>query len=233
MHDQALFLRTMSEFARALPAAYQVETVLPELTERVTAVLDLAGSGVTLASAGRLQFIGAVGTASNDLEHVQEHHQVGPCRDAYDFGRPVCANDIAQRSADWPEYAAAAHRFGVVAVAGIPMRLGDSVVGALNLYTNQARTWSSEDIAVASVLADMATGYIVNASKLQQQKQLNAQLQHALDARVVIEQAKGITAQRCGITVEEAFQRIRHHARSHNNTLRSVADAIVTAGLQV
>jgi len=104
---------------------------------------------------------------------------------------------------------------------------------ALNLYSREPRDWSEEDITVAGVMADMATGYIVNASKLVQQRQLNTQLQHALDSRVVIEQAKGITAQRCGITVEEAFQRIRHHARSHNNTLRSVADAIVHAGLQV
>jgi hypothetical protein len=44
---------------------------------------------------------------------------------------------------------------------------------------------SDEDIAVAGVLADVATCYVVNASRLRQQEQLSEQLQHALESPVV------------------------------------------------
>ena len=90
-----------------------------------------------------------------------------------------------------------------------------------------------EDVAAARVLADMATIYLVNVSKLDQQRQLNTQLQHALNSRVIIEQAKGIIATAHGTTVDTAFELIRRHARNHNARIQTVAEAIVHAGLRV
>jgi PAS domain S-box-containing protein len=72
-----------------------------------------------------------------------------------------------------------------------------------------------------------------DASKLRQQQQLSVQLQAALKSRVVIEQAKGITAQRHGVTIDQAYQLIRAHARNNNASLRMVAEAIVEVGLEV
>jgi ANTAR domain-containing protein len=53
------------------------------------------------------------------------------------------------------------------------------------------------------------------------------QLQVALDSRVVIEQAKGVLAERHGITPEEAFDRLRREARSRRMKLRDLAGGIV------
>ena len=89
-----------------------------------------------------------------------------------------------------------------------------------------------EDVAAATALADMATGYLVNASKLRQQEQLAEQLQTALDTRVVIEQAKGMVAAAEGITVDETFARIRRYARDRNLVLRVVAGQVVSEGLR-
>jgi len=86
---------------------------------------------------------------------------------------------------------------------------------------------------VAVVLADVATSYVLNASKLHDQEQLSEQLQKALESRVVIEQAKGITAQRKSITIDHAYQLMRGHARSNYASLRTVAEAIVGVGLRV
>src|SRR5450631_1519256 len=191
MYSQPLFLQTLSRFAVVLPARYDLEAALGELTESVTAVLGLGGSGVTMAEDGRLRFVTAVSQASGALERVQEEHQEGPCRDAYESGEVVRVTDVRKESARWPHYSATATRLGVAGVAGIPMRDGDEVIGALNIYSREPREWSDKDIAVAVVLADVATGYVVNASKLHDQEQLSEQLQTALDSRVVIEQAKG------------------------------------------
>ena len=233
MYDQQLFLRTLSRFAVVLPAHYDLEAALSELTESVTAVLGLCGSGVTMAEEGRLRFVTAVTQASGDLERIQEEQQAGPCRDAYETGDVIRVTDVRQESARWPEFSATAARVGVAGVAGFPMRLADQIIGALNLYSPQPREWSDEDIAMAGVLADVATSYVVNASKLRQQEQLTEQLQEALESRVVIEQAKGITAYKHAVTIEQAYHLMRRHARSNNASLRLVAEAIVTVGLQV
>jgi AmiR/NasT family two-component response regulator len=55
----------------------------------------------------------------------------------------------------------------------------------------------------------------------------NAQLQQALDSRVVIEQAKGVLAERLGVDVEEAFTIIRSAARSNHVKLHELAAEVV------
>src|SRR5664280_2827390 len=234
MYDQPLFLQTLSRFAVVLPVRYDLEAALSELTESVTAVLGLSGSGVTMADqAGRMRFVTAVSQASGELERNQEEQQAGPCRDAYDTGEVVRVTDVRAESTRWPEFSATAVRLAVAGVAGVPMRLDDQIIGALNLYSGEPRQWSDEDVAVAGVLADVATSYVVNASKLRQQEQLSEQLQEALESRIIIEQAKGITAYKNAVTIDKAYQLMRRHARNNNASLRLVAEAIVAVGLEV
>jgi hypothetical protein len=52
---------------------------------------------------------------------------------------------------------------------------------------------------------------------------VNEQLNHALNSRIVIEQAKGVVAERTGLDMDQAFARLRHHARNHNLRLVDVA----------
>jgi len=235
MYDQSLLLQTLSRFAVILPARYDVQEALSELTESVTAVLGLCGSWVTMADGGRLGLMTTVSMASAELErdHAQLHPFPCPCRDAYSTGVVVRVTDVREESTRWPEFSASATRLSVAGVAAIPIRLADEVIGALNLYSPEPRDWSDEDMAVAGVLANVATSYMVNASKLRQQQQLTEQLQEALDSRVVIEQAKGITAQQHAVSVSEAYQLMRGHARRNNASLKVVAEAIVAVGLQV
>jgi len=235
MYDQSLLLQTLSRFAVILPARYDLSDALSELTESVAAVLGLCGSWVTMADEGRLRSLAAVSQASAKMErdHAQLHPFPCPCREAYSTGEVVRVTDVREESTRWPEFSASATRLSMAGVAAIPMRLADQIVGALNLYSAAPRQWSDEDIAVAGVLAGVATSYVVNASKLRQQQQLSEQLQEALESRIVIEQAKGITSQQNSVTLEQAYQRMRSHARNNHASLRVVAEAIVGVGLQV
>jgi len=235
MYDRPLLFQALSRFAATLPAPYDLEEALTELTESVTAVLGLCGSWVTLADDEQLRLLAAVSQAPADLErdHAQLHPFPCPCRDAYSTGEVVRVTDVREHSTRWPEFSASATRLSMAGVAAVPMRLGEQIIGALNLYSLEPRDWSDEDMAVAAVLASMATSYLVNASKLRQQEQLSEHLQEVLDARLVIEQAKGITATRQSVTLDEADERMRSHARDNNASLRVVAEAIVAVGLEV
>ena len=102
----------------------------------------------------------------------------------------------------------------------------------MNIYEDEPRDWTPEDIAAASVLADMATSYIVHASELAKAQRINEQLQQALTSRIVIEQAKGIVAGERGLRVDDAFELLRKHSRRNNASLGSVADAVVRLGLR-
>lgn len=55
------------------------------------------------------------------------------------------------------------------------------------------------------------------------------QLQRALDSRIVIEQAKGILAERLTLPTHEAFEVLRRAARSAQTPLRDLANEVVLA----
>ena len=223
----------MADFALTLVSAYDVDAVLEDLTTTLVEVLDLAGSGVALAGQNQLRFATAYPQQVVALEQVQHRHQAGPCVDAFHRGEIVAVSDLTARTREWPEYCRVADLLGVVAVAGIPMRLTDQSVGALNLYAHQPRDWTAEDLAMATVMANMATIYLTNASEILRHEQLNEQLHQALASRAIIEQAKGAVATTHQISVEKAFERIRRHARAHQVSVRAVSEAIVNLGTRI
>jgi len=56
-----------------------------------------------------------------------------------------------------------------------------------------------------------------------------AQLQEALDSRIVIEQAKGVLVERFDLSPDEAFDLLRRAARSNRMPLRQLAAAVVSS----
>lgn len=234
MHDRQVLLRTLSGFAAHLLTPYDVDATLQELAEQATVMLSIAGSAVSLVTtADQLAFATAVPEALEALEQAQAATQEGACVQAYRTGEVVAVADLARMTGGWDAYRATAAELGIGAVAGIPMRLDGKTVGVLNLYATGARDWTEEDLEAAHVLADVCTGLLINAAHVREQQHLSEQLQQALDSRVVIEQAKGITANAHSESVGQAFDRIRRHARNHHDSLRSVAQSIVDLDLRL
>lgn len=231
--DQSALNRAFADYARTLAHRYEIGQVLYRLTDQVVEVLDVDGAGVSLADRDEtLRFVTATDEAVTKVEEVQAELDEGPCHEAYRTRERVTSSDLTSDER-WPKYSLSALEEGLRAVAGIPMVVDDQRVGALNLYVGEFREWPDEDLAVAQLLADMATGYIVNARVLTESQRLTRQLQHALDSRVVIEQAKGIVAERYAMDTAAAFQRIRQHARSSNTNLHVVAREIVERSLRL
>jgi hypothetical protein len=59
-----------------------------------------------------------------------------------------------------------------------------------------------------------------------------AQLQHALTSRIVVEQAKGMLAERYSLTPEEAYELIRLAARSHGIKVHALSNSVVESPRQ-
>lgn len=235
MADTETLLDTLAGFARNLTSEYSIDDVLLELAERVTAALGLVGAGVALSRDDRVTFASASCESIAELERAQEDEQRGPCVEAIKASRIITITDVTapEIRVRWPAYVAIAERSGVRAVAGMPMLSGGTAIGAMNLYAHASRRWTDGDLQAARVFTDIATSYLMHASRLSEQRRTAQQLQHALDSRVIIEQAKGIIAAKSGTTVEDAFIRLRKYARDHNALIRDVASAVVNLDLRI
>src|SRR5699024_3874793 len=149
-----------------------------------------------------LQAATAVPRALLPLETYQEEYQEGPCVSAYRTGRVQIVCDLTA-GPDWPGFRQVAAQVGVRAMVGVPMTLAGTAIGAVNLYSTEVRQWSREHLRWAAVITNIATAYLLSSAALAQQAELAQQLQHALDSRILIEQAKGVLAKAHGIHVEE------------------------------
>jgi GAF domain-containing protein len=233
MADTSALIRCFADYAQTISRPYEVGEVLYRLTDQVRDVLDLAGAGVTLANSdGELQFVTATDDIVLRVEEQQVETKQGPCHDAFEDGKPILIGDLEDEER-WPDYRPFALAQGCRAVAGIPMSAGEHRIGAVNLYHDAPREWPESDLEIARVLADMAAGYIINARTLSAQRELAGQLQHALDSRVIVEQAKGVLTERHRVDPAAAFQMIRQHARGHNARVHGVASSIVAGELRL
>jgi hypothetical protein len=111
------------------------------------------------------------------------------------------------------------------------MRLRDEVIGSLNLLGTDPGVLGRDDLVVAQVLADVATIGILQHRTATESKLVAEQLQYALNSRVVIEQAKGVLGAQGNFDMDEAFNTMREYARSRNERLVDVAEAITNRRL--
>jgi AmiR/NasT family two-component response regulator len=87
------------------------------------------------------------------------------------------------------------------------------------------------DVIVARAFADLATISIVQHRAGAEAQRVNEKLSAALTSRVVIEQAKGVVAERAGVDLAEAFSRLRAYARNSKLRLTDVAQATIAGTL--
>ncbi|MEU8241097.1 ANTAR domain-containing protein [Actinoplanes missouriensis] len=128
----------------------------------------------------------------------------------------------------WPRFAPRAIASGFQSVHALPLRLRSQIFGALNVFGDtKGGDFSGTDVPIVQSLADMAAIALLQERALRRGEALTEQLQGALNSRIVIEQAKGAVAYANGVSVDEAFTRIRNYARNHNRKLTDVAHALV------
>ena len=232
MSREALLARTLVELADTLVDDFDVVELLTLLTDRCVDVLDVAAAGLMLvAPEGDLRVMASSSEAMRVLELFELQSQEGPCLDAYRTGLPVVNQDIATVDGRWPRFAAEALAAGFHAVHALPMRLRGTVIGALNLFHIDAGEMRAADVDAAQALADVATIAILQHRAALGGQLVNEQLQMALNSRIVIEQAKGMAAERLGLNMEQAFSTLRNHARNHNLLLVEVARNVITGTL--
>lgn len=232
MTREELLSETFVALADTLVADFDLVEFLALLSERCVELFEAEAAGVMVAGTGGvLQLMASSSERMRLIELFEIQGDEGPCPDCFRSGKAVGEVDLEATGERWPTFSAEARRAGFRAVHALPMRLRGEVIGALNLFRNDAGALPEADLRAAQALADVATLSILHHRIQSESGLVTEQLQIALNSRIVIEQAKGILAERSKIGMDEAFALLRGYARNHNRHLSRVAQEVTDGKL--
>jgi GAF domain-containing protein len=229
-------VKALVALADTLVADYDVTDFMHVLATRSVELLPVDAAGLLLSDQrGQLQVVAASDHRADLLDLLEAQRRDGPCWDSFTTGHPIVVEDTesaAERDAPiaeepWPRFTNRRRELGYKSVYAIPLRLRDEVIGALNLLRGSTGGLVERELLLARGLADIATIGLLQERAVREQHVIARQLQTALTTRMVIEQAKGVLAERTGRSMDSSFNSMRTYASAHRQHLGDVAQAVV------
>ena len=162
------------------------------------------------------------------LTALQIETRRGPTIEAVSSGEPAgCADTLTDDR--WPEFAAAALSRGVRCCASLVHEFSGMAV-TLTLYSVRPRSLDPQQLPLASLLAAFGAASVANASRYGDAQRTASQLQEAVEARAVVDQAKGILMHALSCGADEAFDRMRRVSQTQHIKLTEVARRVIETG---
>jgi GAF domain-containing protein len=225
--DQRL-AQVFVELADTLVDEFDALDFLSTLAERSVELLHADAAGVIVDNMrGTLHVVASTSDRAELLELFELQNDEGPCLDCFNTARPVVNVSLSDAQTRWPSFSAAAARAGFRSTHALPLRLRDSVVGAMNLFCSDTTPLSAEDITLGQALADIATIGLLQERAVRESGMLAEQLQTALNSRIMIEQAKGALMASAEVPADQAFELMRGYSRKNHVPVRTVAQRVI------
>lgn len=220
------------EFIGDLTQQHTVEAVLNNLADYSLRILPAGGVGVLLLEEQQLTVATTNSEVGDAVETLEVELEEGPCVECVRVGHPVLVPDLAAAADRYPRFVPRALEAGAKAIHALPMTGHGELVGSLNIVSLEPVEISDTALSTAQMLSDVAVSYIFAVRLHEETSRLAGQLQNALDTRVLIEQAKGMIAERHDVPLGDAFDRLRRHARGKSTPVREIARQVVEERLE-
>ena len=135
--------------------------------------------------------------------------------------KPIAVYDISKEREY--KYQDIAKKEGLRSLLSVPLAVKGRVIGVLNNYTSYPHKFSKDEINILTTVANQAAIVIENAELMVKTKSA----QEELEARKLVERAKGILMRDQNISEGEAFRKIQKQSMDLRKSMREIADAII------
>ena len=217
----------LNELGKLRFGEMRVEDAMHHIVQTTHTIFSVDGAGLMLADVDHHLLNAAVSDERmRHLEELQIRHGEGPCIAAFEDKELVGAEDLTEDQR-WPSFSQHAVARGVRAVLASPIPYNQDAVGVVAVISEQRRSWAPEAELALLAFTDLAALMIASMMQGQEQSELAAQLQTALNSRAIIEQAKGVLIGQQGLSAHEAYEQLRAQARSQRRKLASVSADVV------
>lgn len=220
--------KVVLELTDTLGPHFDTASLLFHLVAVSVELLEVDSAAVLLLDdTGQMTQVTASDDTTQELEELEVKIGCGPCLESVQHSGAVFCPDLGQEPSRWPDFNRQALARGFRAVHALPLTLRAEVLGGLNLFSHRTGPLSMADRNIAYLLATATATGLLHRQAVHERDTVNAQLQQALDSRIVIEQAKGYLVARHELSPELAFTLLRGYARSRQTQLTDVAQAVV------
>jgi transcriptional regulator with GAF, ATPase, and Fis domain len=220
-------VQALADAAAALTEAQDVNGTLARLVRDCADVLSAQAIGVlVLDGHQQLELLSSTSHQTAELEMFQIQQDSGPCIDAIRTGQVASVLDPDELASRWPQVGAAILAAGFHTVHAFPLRWHGHILGALNVFHAAAQTADADILALGQAFADIASIAIIQTAEDLTLEHIAQRLQRALQARTLIEQAKGVLAYRHGIDMAAAYEQLLSLV-APDSTLTATATEVV------
>lgn len=222
----------LNELGKLRFGEMRVEEAMHQIVQTTHTIFNVDGAGLMLADVEHHLLNAAVSDdRMRHLEELQIRHQEGPCIAAFEDKELVRAEDLSQDER-WPIFSGHAVAQGIRAVLASPIPYNQDAVGVVAVSSEKRHPWSAEAELALLAFTDLAALLIASMLLGEQQTELAAQLQAALNSRAIIEQAKGVLIGQQGLTAHAAYAQLRAQARTERRKLAVVCADVVSQAIR-
>jgi hypothetical protein len=214
-----------ADAASALVGEPDVADILAHLVADCAEVMNADAVAILARDAiGELSLLVASSHRATELELLQIQRSVGPCVDVIDSDEALCVTGAAELEKRWQHVGTAITDAGFDAVEAYPMRWRGTVLGGLNVF--RSRGSEGPDAATGQAFADIATLAVIYSMPISAE-QAATRLHEALNARELVEQAKGVIAYVDDVDMSAAYDTLLRRAEDSGQSLTRAAAAVV------
>jgi hypothetical protein len=216
-----------AQLARTLAGDSDVGLYLTAVCRHCVRLAGAESAAIVYAAdpGGPLTALAASEDRSRSLAQAAVGAGTSPWLECARSGQLISIADLETREQRWPWFTAMAGQAGFTAVTLVPVGPQPEAQGALALLGRAEP--DVDQVLIALSLADAAAAGLSICAIARHQQTAIAQLQAALSSRIVIEQAKGVLAERWRVAPDDAFDTLRRHARAGHRTLADLAQSVV------
>ncbi|MFN7932847.1 MAG: ANTAR domain-containing protein [Bryobacteraceae bacterium] len=116
------------------------------------------------------------------------------------------------------------------AFVSVPLMTSGDIAGVVNVHFRNPQEFSADLIAMLTFIGEQMGGAVAKSMLAEENRRLQEEaleMKRQLEARKLVERAKGILMQRHGMSEEEAYLKLRNDSRRSRRAMRDLAEQII------
>jgi signal transduction protein with GAF and PtsI domain len=216
-------ISTLAEVGQIIASGRYLEEVLQLIVNIIAKMMQARVCSIMLVDAQKNELVIKAAKASSDEYWRKPNLKIGNSliSRVVKEKAPLMVRDVTKEQGyQYPELAT---KEGIRSLLSVPMILKDHVIGVLNVYSADERTFSNDDLRLLSTVADQVALAFEN-TKLNVAVQ---ESQEALQTRKLVERAKSILQKQTNLSEEEAYKRLQQQSMKTRRSMREIAEAVI------